>query len=753
MKNTFSRHFFALGLFAFASIAQGQLTINGVTDKTVYNDSATFTVVTQAGYNYSVLLDTNPAPAGTSVAVTSVDYHELRVSRANQTTLEVTNRLVRFIVRSSARGSTEDGIPPWTPWPLINSSSNEFTGAHLRLMVPQDFPAGYEIPVVAWVENNQGHAVRVNGLLTAPGHPAIQIKRGTGSGFLAATNPAGTLVYAAQVRQLAVTNAINLESNVTWTSVSGTLSGSTVWPQNSRIAVTSSLTIPYGSSLSIGEGSVVRLNSSVDINLNGQLFINGTTNRPVVFMPVSRAQPWGGFLLQATTSQITATGAVFVASGAVQNWFGTGGHPSSHRPEQALFYCSTSASLSLVDCASIYLAGQLGHTVSGGTFTFNRFLMQHTTSGGEYTGAAFSVNDSAFIECPDASTNFVDGDNDALYFINGTQEFTNTLFGWTKDDGVDSGGSGSGLLNFQNCWFESIFHEGNALSGTGKIVNHYGSVFINCGQGLESGYDGPVGTMVGCLATGNLVGGRFGDNYNWTYTGFLRATNSFLLYNYRDVWGMNWQDWTYRTNAMDIRSNFLSAPNVYHPGNTLWQPLSDGWRLANFLTTPPGADVGIGLIAGGTPLNFDAITNSFGVRLSSFSTNLVIVNYSIEVPGQTPSSGTLQFLPGETLKFIPGLTTPPIGMNIARVHLGNPTHAEITGGGLLYFIRTATPDMNLQLLQFGSDRVLFWTDSTAFLQQADGLNSSWTDVPAASPFGLDMSDPQKFYRLRKQASP
>ena len=57
----------------------------------------------------------------------------------------------------------------------------------------------------------------------------------------------------------------------------------------------------------------------------------------------------------------------------------------------------------------------------------------------------------------------------------------------------------------------------------------------------------------------NLVGGRFGDNYDWTYTGFLRATNSLLLHNYRDVWGMNWQDWTYRTGAMNVQSNFLSA--------------------------------------------------------------------------------------------------------------------------------------------------------------------------------------------------
>src|SRR4051812_29002852 len=189
----------------------------------------------------------------------------------------------------------------------------------------------------------------------------------------------------------------------------------------------------------------------------------------------------------------------------------------------------------------MYLSGQLSHAVNGGTFTLTHFLMQRTTSGGEHTGAAFNMNDCAFIECPDDTANFVDGDNDALYIVNGTHGFTNTLFGWTKDDGVDSGGSGSGLLSFQNCWFESTFHEGNSLSGVGKVINHFNSVFINCGQGLEDGYDSPSGTMNHSLSTANLIGARLGDNYANSYAGFLRATNSFLIYNYRDAWGMEWK--------------------------------------------------------------------------------------------------------------------------------------------------------------------------------------------------------------------
>jgi len=104
------------------------------------------------------------------------------------------------------------------------------------------------------------------------------------------------------------------------------------------------------------------------------------------------------------------------------------------------------------------LPDKLGHSVSASTVVnATRFLMQHTTSGGEFTGSAFTVNDSAFIECPDDSVNFVDGDNDALYFVTARTSSPTHSFGWTKDDGIDSGGSGYGPPTYQSCWFESTF--------------------------------------------------------------------------------------------------------------------------------------------------------------------------------------------------------------------------------------------------------------------------------------------------------
>lgn len=670
----------AVPCFVFtAMVARAQINIGGLADKTIYTDQVTFTITNTAGYAFGAWLDTVPVPVGTPVLVNRVEYHELSVRATNTTTSAVTSQSVRFIVRASERGNTEDGIPPWTPYPTIPSAAGEFADANLRLLVPVAYPAGLALPVVAWVEETNGHAVRASGIVAAPGQTSFKLFRGVGSGFLAATNPAGTLVYSPFIAGLTTNKSITLEPATTWTSLSGTLSGTTIWPAGARIAVTNTLTIPAGSTLTIGEGAVVRLGSRVDIKLDGAIIINGTLAQPVVFTPATPAQPWGGFLLEKSTSQFTATAAIFTGSGAEPNWFGANGRPSSHRKEQALFYCTNAPSLTLTDCAAISLAGQLGHAVNGGQFRFTHFLMQRCTSGGEFTGSAWIVNDSAFIECPDDTANFVDGDNDALYFVNGTHGFTNTLIGWTKDDGVDSGGSGAGTLNFQDCWFESTFHEGNSLSGTGKIVTHSHSVFINCGQGLEAGYEGPVGTLEHCLATGNLVGGRFGDNYTMTYSGSLRATNSLLLYNHHDVWGMNWADWTYRTNQMDIRSNFLSAADAHWPSNAVWNPATDGSRLAGFLNVPAGSAVGIGLALRTNRLTAVEFTNGVPVRLSRFATNAVSVDYIVEGQSGVLLSGTLTFQAGETVKLLTLPITAPAAYELLSLRLANPVNGELTG--------------------------------------------------------------------------
>ena len=177
-----------LALAVLAHGALAQISISGLSDKGVYSGSVSFTIEGLAGFAYDAWLNTNRVASATTLKVAAPDYYELGVWRTNLATGETTNRLVRFIVRAADRGSAETGLPAWTPWPDVESSSEELAGAGLRLLMPGRFPAEYPLPLVAWVENARGHAVRVNGRLTAPGQKPVPIRRGVGSGLRRSTH-------------------------------------------------------------------------------------------------------------------------------------------------------------------------------------------------------------------------------------------------------------------------------------------------------------------------------------------------------------------------------------------------------------------------------------------------------------------------------------------------------------------------------------------------------------------------------------
>lgn len=731
------RALFALCLiFLPASDAFAQITIDGIADKANYNDSVSYRVQTQAGFTYEAYLNGQPVTVGTLNPVTRPDYYELYVERTETATSAVVTRMVRFLVNASARAGSEWGLPPHVPLPLIQSSPAEFAGAHVKLMVPQTFPSGYEIPVVAWTMNDAGHPVRANGLLSTFGHPGIQVRRGVGSGFLGSTNTAGSLNYAPAIGGIWTNKSVTIEASTTWTTVSGELADVT-WPADSRIHVTGNLTVPANSTLTIGAGTIIRLNSGMDITNNGTIEINGTVEQPVVFMPTVKAQPWGGFVSKnANLGTWVGTGVIFTGSGAVPNWFGQNGNPGSHRTEQALFYLDGGQQLTLTDVAAVSLAGQLGHSRSASAvtaLTLTRFLMQRTTTGGEFTGARFTVNDSAFIECPDDTANFVDGDNDGLYLVDGTHAFTNTLFGWTKDDGIDSGGSGYGKFDYQSCWFEATFHEGNSLSGL-KDTFARDTVYIDCGQGIEDGYNAPTGRVDHCLFLVNKTGVRHGDNYPsiGNYDGRMTATNCILLQNHRDLFGYNWRT-TGFTNSWDrffANNNFITRTDTNFPNNVVWNPATDAHRLASF-----GAAGRVG-VALAIRSGVTALTNYLDgvpVALSMFCTNPVSVDYTIEIGGGGGTSGTLVFTPGEMRRFIPA----PAGFSGAmRISLSNPQNADLTGTSEGYF-QFFAPFQTVSLVPLGSTwRFRDVASAPDAAWNTPGYDASaWLSGPAELGFG------------------
>ncbi len=710
----FSQHIlslFVLGLFVLSVHAQS-ITIDGLADRVTRTNSATFRVQTNAGFSYAATLNGVPVSAGVSNTVTKMDYYDLLVTRTDLGTLAVTNVLVRFIIESSNRlkasstTSPELGLIEWTPLPPIPSTAAEMAGAQLDLMVPRNYPAGLDIPVIARVENSPGTARRVNGWVSAPGFEgsAFRIVRGVGFGLLPPAVAGTSLTFNGALKSLSTSRQIDIESSTSWTPVSGVL-GDTTWPTNSRIHVTTNLTIPAGVTLTIQAGTVVRLNSGVNITNTGRVLINGTATQPVVFTPTNRVAPeqragaWGGFFLRGSTAELTANHAIMTGSGAAGSLSYSPG--SSHRSEQPLLLVHSNALVRMTNCALVNLAGQVGNGYFS-SVTLEHCLVQRAITCGEWEGCTNIIHRSALIEFPSIdgvyNATIADADYDGFYMIKGTNFFSESLIGFAKDDALDAGSGGAGTVTVSNCWVESALHEALAWSGEGRRTWTYDSVLINSGQGIECGWSttnatslvSPICFGSNLLSTANSVGARYGDNYTGTSGlgnkyGFLTVTNSLILHNYRDVWGQAWDNtWNYRVNQMDIRGNHITAPNTNHPANAVWNPSSDAARIAPFMTTPAGASVGIGVALWNLNITAADLTNGIPVRLSSFTTNSVSVDYALETPASSLATGTLTFTPGETVKRI--FANPSVlgGATTWRVALANPSGGEVTGAGAAY---------------------------------------------------------------------
>ncbi len=684
--------------------AQAAITVDGLQDKARYYDSVTFTVVAESGYNTTATVDGQPVYVGVPITINSIQYHELAVQKWPSHGGATESLLVRFIVRNSERISTEDGIPSFTPPPIVADAPSAFVGATLTIVAPAEYPKGLAVPVVAFLRDGSGEPLWLNGTVQSSHFASapLGLHRGWGSVLLTGIVEAGDCSYDGWLASLAAEAPIHVENTTNWTIKSGTI-GSEDWGSNARISVTGDLTVRSGAALNIGPGSVVKLAPGVEIIVDGGVLnVSGSLSQPVVFTPQSPAQPWGGIRLKTTAgSRLMATGAIFTGSGADQTWFNTHGGYSVHCREEACILVDKGAQATLTDCFLVQSAGQAFHLKSG-TLNLTDCLIQRATTGGELTGGTFIALRCGFLEFPDATTNFVDSDNDGLYLIPGsgglyTLERCN--FAQTKDDGIDSC---DGQIQVNHCWIENCIHEGFSPSTTGHDSHSTDTVFFHCGQGLEQGFGGPMVAADHCLMLGCLVGIRSGDNYGsptfTNYSGHITARNSLSLYSsFHDVWGYEWNSWTYRTDRMTIEGNYLTQPSAYHPANVVWNPAQDG-ELLNAFMPVPDSNVGIAITGVPSELSLVEYPEFFDVRLSTFSSKPVSVHYSltgtIAVPDSKESSimeGTISFDPGETLKVLDLPLPASLAFEVVRLALSQPQNAEVTGGELRFIATPPAP--------------------------------------------------------------
>jgi hypothetical protein len=708
--------------------AQAQF-ITGVADRTSYTDAATFTVVTNVGYVYSATLNGAPVPTGVSQTIRRMDYYDLLAQRTPSGGGVTERQLVRFIVLLSSRGSPERGLIAWTPYPPIGSSAAEFAGGTLNVIAPAEYPQGLPIPVISWVHEagtpqgyHNGASRRVNGRVAFEGlaNSPLPLVRGVGHVLLpAVAGGAATLPLNASIQGLSASKSVLIDGGTTWSNVSGILPAGSVWGENARIRVTGHITISAGTTLTVEPGAIVWLNAGVNITNSGRTVINGTLSQPVVFTagnvvaPEQHTGAWGGFLLRGATAELIANGAIMTGAGAAPSFSFSPG--AAHRSEQALLLVHSGARAFLTNCFLINNAGQIGNGYNSDV-TFSGCLLQRAITAGEYVGGTIIVNDSAVIEFPavdgEVNATIADSDYDAIYFTTGTHIMHNSMFGFCKDDAIDSGSGGAGTVVVSNCWVESALHEALAWSGAGRQTWTWDTVLINSGQGLECGWsegsNSPLvyGERVFSLA--NSVGVRYGDNYEGTSglglkVGTLTLSNSIVLHNYRDVWGQVWDNtWNYRVANMNVHDNFLTAVNTNHPNNTVWNPATHAGLLEPFMTTPPAAAVGIGF-ANWTPLTTSSLSNGVPIRLSTFTTNVVSVNYAVQTPSATLASGTLTFQPGETVKNIFASTAGVSTQDLVRVSLSNPVRSEITTAAQILIVPAGSGgSTNVALVAFGS---------------------------------------------------
>ena len=673
-------------LFCVLGLLRAEIIVNGLRDKATYVNLVGYRVKLEEGFRYDAWLDDRRvAPQFWQFA--SQGYHQFRVSRTHIETQNLEMRTYRFVVQDSVRGNSEWGLRPWTPHPLVDSSIAEFQDARLELIYPKSIPKGIPLPIIAWIRGEEEQARRVNGRIDLGGHfPQLTLRRGVGSARIA-LDPANTeSTSKASIANIELDWAITQEIDPVWRQVSGTITEDTTWGAHSRILIEQDLLVLPKANLTINEGAVIAIAAGVDIVVTGSLNINGTSDNPTLITPLNEGQLWGGFVLREASANANLKHTIITGSGAHKTWYFANRGNRSHRPEQSAFHFG-SGTTGIFD--HVYMIENAGQALHGenATITLDHSLVQKCQTVGQFNEGAVTVRSSAFIEFPIEDDQFVDGDNDGFYFTFGTHHISDSLIGWTKDDGIDAGGNDPGQVTVERCWFESCFHEGMALSGTDKIVTVKNSVFLNNGQGVEVGYLSPKVTVSDSLFTSNLIGLRFGDNYFREHTGSLAASGSISIFNERDVWGLTANLWDEDLSRMTIEGNVFSDGGNRFSNNSQWLENSEEVLGLNQFRALSSAPVGIGFLE-----SFKAAPNEqnrLEVKLGTSIFSSLPISAQIEILNDSEIASSLIELNESTVRFDPGQTitslpiqilksAQPLKTTAIRFRLTNPLNATIS---------------------------------------------------------------------------
>jgi len=474
-----------------------------------------------------------------------------------------TPEVLRVVLLDEERGEAEWGLNKWIPLPL---SLGQMDDRNITLVHPASAPAGFHVPLIVKTDGVPGSFEY--SYLAKAGSKEFYIKQGRGSVQLLSEEISDGVLKIDQ-RNISIEIDFSLSSPLL---LQDTLAADFQTQAGSYIRIDEDLVIPSGLSLVIEAGTFIAIAPGINIHNEGSLQINGSEALPVTFSCSEPESFWGGIISTGSDNRVEARHCIFSQSG----YHTDGDYNYGHAHRQALIYCKD-GSLDFDHCYMIDHIGQVFYPVNA-PLRISNSLIQRAKTGGQINGSNLDIRDCIFTDFPDDSGDYRDEDNDALYLMGCNATITNSVFMYAKDDGLDSGGSDGGIIQVFNTHFESVFHEGAALSSGGSAIKSHqftGCTFLNCGQGLELGYSSPnhMVRVDSCLFQANGIGIRYGDNYiNSQHRGQLNISNSISIFNTDyDVWNMLREEWSADTSKMEFTNVRVSTENPMYPHLKLYE--------------------------------------------------------------------------------------------------------------------------------------------------------------------------------------
>jgi len=319
--------------------------------------------------------------------------------------------------------------------------------------------------------------------------------------------------------------SVIIENNLPVIEVQGQITSDADWTSGNIYQITDDLLVPVNVTLSIHEGTRVILAEKTNFRIDGNLQINGTNEKPVLFQPESADNPWGGIIINTEIDTTIFNYGIFILGGNDEN------HIFGHSESQPVIMLD-STNFNINHC---FIIDNPGKALGGdhSLISLDNCVISRCDTGGEYHSCLVNMSNSYFLEIPNDDGIMVDDDNDASYFYGiynlsaPNSVVKNCVFISGKDDGIDHNGAN---LLINNCWIEGFYHEGIAASNANEIWI-YNTLVKDCEQGIEAGYGEPYVNINHCTIIDNEIGIRFGDSYTWGCEGHIEMTNSILYEN------------------------------------------------------------------------------------------------------------------------------------------------------------------------------------------------------------------------------